>query len=244
MALALAIGWLALGCGSAAPPEEEPGAGETAVASVADAMNTLTPEERADGWRLLFDGRTTEGWRGYRRSDMPAGWQVVDGTLTRVAEAGDIVTVDEFEDFELRLEWRVEPGGNSGIFFRVNEESEYAWERGPEMQVLDDERHADGQAPETSAGANYALHPAPRGVVRPAGEWNEVRLIVNGNHVEHWLNGTKVVEYELGNEDWERRVAASKFSEMPGYGREPRGHIALQDHGDVVAYRNIRIRPL
>jgi Domain of Unknown Function (DUF1080) len=205
-----------------------------------------TPEEPAAGWRPLFDGKTTAGWRGFKTKTLPAGWRVVDGALTRVAQAGDIASEEEFQDFELALEWKVAPGGNSGIFYRVSEapELEYVWQSGPEMQVLDDARHKDGQRPETSAGACYGLYPAPRGVVRPAGEWNQVRILVQGNHVEHWLNQRKVVEYELGSPDWQERVRRSKFAEMPRYGREPRGHLALQDHGDWVAYRNIRIRVL
>ena len=195
-------------------------------------------------WRSLFDGATTTGWRGYQLEDMPEGWQVVDGALTRVAPAGDIVTEDTFANFELALEWQISPGGNSGIFIRAGEAPERIYESAPEMQVLDDAAHADGRTPLTSAGANYGLYPAPDGVVRPAGEWNEVGILVDGAHVEHWLNGTKVVEYELWSPDWEARVADSKFSEWPGYGRETRGHIGLQDHGDLVAYRNIRIREL
>ena len=169
---------------------------------------------------------------------------MVDGALTRVADAGDIVTREQFQDFELALEWKVEPGGNSGIFYRVAEapELETVWQSGPEFQVLDDARHADGRVPETSAGACYGLYPAPRGVVRPAREWNEARIVVRGTHVEHWLNGRRVVAYELGDHDWEERVRRSKFAGLRRYGREPRGHIALQDHGDWVAYRNIRVR--
>jgi hypothetical protein len=204
----------------------------------------LTPEERQAGWRLLFDGQTAAGWRQFKGDRLPAGWRVVDGALTRVAEAGDIVTEEQFGDFELTLEWKVAPGGNSGIFYRVGEapELESVWQTGPEMQVLDDARHQDGARPETSAGACYGLYPAPPGVVRPAGEWNQVRILVQGDHVEHWLNGRKVVEYELGSPDWRDRVRRSKFRELPRYGREPAGHIALQDHGDWVAYRHIKIR--
>jgi hypothetical protein len=219
-------------------------AGSRAMAQKEAAV--LTPEERKAGWQLLFDGKTTTGWRGFKSPTMPAGWQVRDGALTRVAQAGDIVTNGEFRDFEFALEWKVASGGNSGIFFRVSEapELEYVWQSGPEMQVLDDARHKDGERPETSAGACYGLYPAPRGVVHPAGEWNQVRILVQGKRVEHWLNGKMVVEYELGSSDWQSRVARSKFAEMPRYGREPSGHIALQDHGDWVAYRNIRIRVL
>ncbi len=208
------------------------------------AHNTLTAAERAEGWQLLFDGQTTNGWRGFRRPDMPAGWRVVDGELQRVGRGGDIITVEQFADFELKLEWKVEKGGNSGILFRVSEEWDRTWKTGPEMQVLDDERHRDGRRRETSAGANYALYASPPGVVRPAETWNAARIIVQGSHVEHWLNGVKVVEYELWSPEWEGLVAASKWDTLPGYGRQRRGYIALQDHGDWVAYRNIKIRPL
>jgi hypothetical protein len=206
--------------------------------------NTLTPEEAKSGWRLLFDGQTTAGWRGYQKQEMPAGWQVVDGALTRVGEAGDIISVDQFTDFELSLEWKLSPGGNSGIFYRVTEEGEYGYYSGPEMQVLDDAAHPDGRSRLTSAGSAYGLYAPPAGVVRPAGEWNQVRIIVKGPHVEHWLNGQQVVSYELMSPEWEAKVKATKFAEWPQYGRAPRGHIALQDHGDWVAYRNIRIREI
>jgi hypothetical protein len=196
------------------------------------------------GWRPLFDGRTTAGWRGFRMDTVPGGWQVVDGALTRVGEGGDIITTDQFANFELELEWSVVPGGNSGIMFRVTEDSDATYKSGPEMQVLDDAAHRDGQSRLTAAGANYGLDAAPVGVVKPAGEWNAVRLVVNGPHVEHWLNGVKVVEYELWSPAWEAKVAATKFAQWPGYGRARAGHIALQDHGDRVAYRNIRIRVL
>ena len=175
---------------------------------------------------------------------MPRGWQVIDGALTRVDSAGDIVTTKQYGNFELALEWQVARGGNSGIFYRVSEDSDHPWRSGPEMQVLDDAGHPDGRSPLTSAGALYGIYPATPGVVRPAGEWNSVRLVLNGNHVEHWLNGVKVVEAELGSPDWESRVKRSKFGEMPRYGRNASGHIGLQDHGDRVAYRNIKIRPL
>jgi len=208
------------------------------------ARTMLTAEEQAAGWRPLFDGGSPTQWRGYRHNAMPQGWQVVEGALTRVDSAGDIVTRDQYSDFELELEWKVEKGGNSGIFYRVSEDFEYPWQTGPEMQVLDDARHPDGKSPLTSAGALYGLYPAQRGVVHPAGEWNSVRILVQGNRVEHWLNGTKLVAAEIGSPDWQARLARSKFAKMPGYGRNRTGHIGLQDHGNWVAYRRIKIRAL
>lgn len=230
-----------------APPRPDaaaaPAAGTTA-ATEARVLNQLTPAEQQEGWRLLFDGQTLNGWRGYNSQDMPAGWQAVDGALTRTARAGDIITVDQFTNFDLRLEWKTVTGGNSGIFYRAIEGPDPIYHYAPEYQILDDEAHGDGRSELTSAGANYALHPAPRGVVRPVGEWNEARIVVDGNRVEHWLNGQRIVEYELGSADWERRVAESKFAAWPQYGRAPRGHIGLQEHGSFVAFRNIRIREL
>ncbi len=206
--------------------------------------NTLTAEEKQQGFHLLFDGKTTAGWRGFRRDTMPSGWQVLDGELTRVAESGDIITRDQYADFELRLEWKISAKGNSGIMYRVTEAAEQTYETGPEMQVLDDAGHPDGKSRLTSAGSCYGLYPSPAGIEHPAGEWNQVRIVVQGHHVEHWLNGSRVVEYELGSPDWESRMNASKFKQWPGYGRAASGFIALQDHGDRVAYRTIRIKVL
>lgn len=217
--------------------------GSAACAQTGTSAMNSTATAQSD-WRSLFDGRTTAGWRGFRMDTVPAGWQVVDGTLTRVGGGGDVITIEQFANFELELEWRVEPGGNSGIMFRVTEDSDATYKSGPEMQVLDDAAHRDAQSRLTAAGANYGLDPAPVGVVKPAGEWNAVRLVVNGPHVEHWLNGVKVVAYELWTPAWEAKVAATKFAQWPGYGRARSGHIALQDHGDRVAYRHIRIRVL
>lgn len=214
------------------------------AAQAASQTNMLSPAERADGWQLLFDGTSLAAWRGYHMADMPKGWEVVDGALTRTGPGGDIITRQQYGDFELALDWKISEGGNSGVFYRVTEDGDYGYYTGPEMQVLDDARHADGKNPLTSAGACYGLYAAPRGVVKPAGEWNSARIVVRGNHVEHWLNGQKVVSYELGSPEWAAKVAASKFAQWPGYGKAARGYIALQDHGDWVAYRNIRIREL
>jgi hypothetical protein len=213
----------------------------------AQQPNTLTAKERAAGWRLLFDGKTLTGWRGYQMDSMPSGWRVVDGALTRVATAGDIITREQFDNnWELVVDWKTEKGGNSGIFFDVIEAPglNAIYESGPEFQILDNEAFLDVMTPETMTGANYALHRPSKDMRKPLGEWNHARLIVNGNHVEHWLNGVKLLEYEMGSDDWNRRVAASKFKDMPKYGSVRRGYIGLQEHGAMVAFRNIKLRTL
>ena len=207
-------------------------------------VNKLSAAERTGGWRLLFDGHTTDGWRGFKLNAMPDGWKVVDGALTRVAAAGDILTTQKFKNFELTLEWKISEGGNSGIFYRGSEDEDAIYWTAPEMQVLDDAHHEDGKSRLTSAGADYGLYEAPAGIVKPAGQWNQVRLIVNGRHVEHWLNGVRMLQYELYSPDWEMRVRDSKFAVHPKYGRNAEGYIGLQDHGDWVAYRNIKIHVL
>ena len=218
----------------------------TSNGSMTEAQtNTLTRAQQAEGWKLLFDGKTTNGWRNYRKETVGQGWSVVDGVLTRSGDnAGDIITDEQYRNFDFVVDWRVAPGGNSGIFYRATQEGDYIWQSAPEMQILDDERHADGKLPVTSAGSVFALYEAPRGVVKPAGEWNTARVLVNGNHVEHWLNGTKLFEYGLGSDEWKARVEASKFKSMPLFGKAAQGYIGLQDHGDKVEFRNIRIRVL
>jgi Domain of Unknown Function (DUF1080) len=206
--------------------------------------NRLTSEERAQGWKLLFDGKTTNGWRGYQQKTMPDGWQVVDGALVRTGSGTDIITVDQYDSFELSLEWKISAKGNSGVMYRVSEDGEATYHTGPEIQVLDNHGHRDGKNPLTSAGACYALYAPSKDVTRPVGSWNQLRLVVKGNHVEHWLNGEKIVQYEIASPDWNKRVAGSKFKEWPQFGKNARGHIALQEHGNRVDYRNIKIRSL
>jgi hypothetical protein len=223
----------ALACTSGSRPATPAAGNDTAPVTVVAADT---------GWRALFDGRTTAGWRGYRRPDMPAGWEAIDGALTRTGPGGDIITADQFGNFELELEWMVAPGGNSGIFYRVTEVGEAGYHTGPEMQVLDDAAHADGLSRLTAAGSAYGLYPAAPGVAKPAGEWNAVRIVARGPHVEHWLNGTKVLEYELASEPLKAAIAKSKFKDIERFGKPQKGHILLQDHGDAVCYRNVKIR--
>ena len=221
------------------------------VCSLALAMSPLeqpaaplTAAEKADGWKLLFDGQSLSGWRAYQAMTPPAGWKAANGELVRDGDGGDLMTVEEFNDFELRLEWKISENGNSGIMFHVATGDQYPYESGPEFQILHNAGHKDGANPITSAGSNYAMHPPAKDVTNRVGEWNDIRLIVKGTHVEHWMNGEKLLEYEFFSPDWEARVKASKFGTMPGYGRIMRGHIVLQDHGNLVTYRNIKIKTL
>lgn len=193
----------------------------------------------------LFDGRTLNGWRVYRESSQPRGWYVKDGMLTKDATTDDIITTEQFGNFELQLEWRIQAAGNAGIFYRVTEEYEEPYWSGVEYQLLDDAGHRDGKSRLTAAGAAYGLYPAPEGVVKPAGEWNSTKIVVRGARAEHWLNGKKLLEYENGSTDWNTKVAASKFAEWPNFGKARRGYIAIQgDHDGALWLRNIRIREL
>jgi hypothetical protein len=222
------------------------------LSAAGSTPNQLTPAETKAGWRLLFDGRTTSGWRAFKKTDFPTRpWVVRDGALTRVATAGaadhggaDIVTADTFSDFDLRFEWRISPAGNSGLKYFVTEDRE-----GPiahEYQVLDDARHPDGKiGPHRQTAAFYdVLPPAAGKPLRPVGEWNESRILVRGNHVEHWLNGSKVLAYELGSPEVKAAIARSKFKDVSGFGTKLTGRILLQDHGDEVAFRNLKILAL
>jgi len=175
---------------------------------------------------------------------MPAGWQAIDAALMRVDSGGDVITTDQFANFELTLEWQVAEGGNSGIMFRVSESAaDFTHLTGPEFRILDNVGAPD-PGPLGVAGACYGLYAPSQDLTRPAGSWNAIRLIANRSHVEHWLNGVKIVEYELGTPYWLSRVQASPYRDVPTYGREASGQIALQDHGNRVAFRNIKIRVL
>jgi Domain of Unknown Function (DUF1080) len=210
------------------------------------AQGSKSPSRAAGAWRPLFDGKTTAGWRAFMGKGMPAGWQVVDGALTRVDKAGDIVTLDEFDDFELEVDWKIPPKANSGIFYRVVEypEEQSMWMVAPEYQIIDDKGYPAKLKETQHTGANYDLQPPASQPAKPPGQWNTTRILADGPHVEHWLNGVKLVEYEMGSPEWQRLVAESKFKDHPHYGRATKGRIGIQDHGDRIAFRNIRIRAL
>jgi hypothetical protein len=208
--------------------------------------NSLTDAEKAAGWKLLFDGKTTAGWRAYKKDKCPPGWQVADGTLDRVNKAGDLITVDQYASFELVIDWRISRKGNSGVMYHVTEEEDRSAKTGPEVQILD---NIEGEDPQR-AGWCYALYAPPidpkagkpLDTTKPVGQWNTMRILVDGPHVEHWMNGVKYVEYELWSDDWNQRVAKTKFAAWPRFGKAKTGYIALQDHGGEVAFRNVKIR--
>ncbi len=233
---------------------ERPGGADPSPAQLA---NTLTQAELASGWRLLFDGETTTGWRGYNRESFPdTGWAVLDGMLTVGATAtdpdvpigGDIVTTEGYRDFDLKFEFMLTEVANSGVFYRVIEEPGAAiWHHAPEYQVLDDEAYVEMGSMDMNTrltGDNYDLHASGEKKLHGPGEWNSGRIRVAGSIVEHWLNGGRTVEYELGSSRWEERVSASKFAPYPNYGRASSGPIGIQDHGRSAYYRGIKILPL
>jgi hypothetical protein len=196
-------------------------------------------------WRVLFDGTSLDAWRGYRTDKVPSGWSIADGLRAKDGSVGDIVSKDEFGDFELELEWKIAEAGNSGIFYRGTEEYDHIYWSAPEYQLLDDIKAADNKTRLTCAGAAYALYPSPAGHLKPVGEWNRTRIIAKGSHVEHWLNGVKLLEYELWSPEWEAKVKSSKFAMYPNFGRAKKGHIGLQgDHSGALAFRNIRVREI
>jgi hypothetical protein len=207
------------------------------------APNELTSAEKADGWKLLFDGKSTAGWRSFKKQTFPdKGWIVEDGCLKKVADVhgGDILTAATFNDFDLRWEWRIPPRANNGVKYFITEER-----NGPighEYQLIDDSLVKEGKS--STASFYEVLPPSADKPLKPPGQWNESRILVKGSRVEHWLNGQKVLEYELGSEQVKQGVAASKFKNVKGFGEKLKGHILLTDHRDEAWFRNIKIREL
>jgi hypothetical protein len=206
-------------------------------------LNTLTAQEKAQGWKLLFDGHTTKGWRNFKQPGIDAGWKVDHGVLICAdpEHSGDIITTGMYGDFDLAFEWRISKDGNSGVYYHVIEQEKYGFQSGPEYQLLD---NGHGEPPLEQAAGLFGLYAPSKDMTKPVGEFNQSRIKVDHGHVEHWLNGVKVVEYELNSPDFKARMVGTKFAKWPLFATADTGHIALQDHGDVVSFRNIKIKPL
>ncbi|MCX6925785.1 MAG: DUF1080 domain-containing protein [Verrucomicrobia bacterium] len=214
--------------------------------------NQLTDEEKSAGWGLLFDGKTTQGWRSFKKQSFPdKGWVVEDGWLRCLGKGGgnkgggDIITVAEFDDFELQWEWKLAPAANSGVKYFVLETRNAAL--GHEYQLIDGERAEGvdkGNRKQLTASFYAVLAPTIQPPVKPPGEINQSRILVRGNHVDHWLNGVKVLEYECGSETVKAAVAASKFKDTAGFGNKVKGHLLLQDHNGEIWFRNVKLRQL
>jgi hypothetical protein len=245
---------LLVGCGPSSESTES--AGTNADSSMATsnttddstAQNTLTDAEKSEGWQLLFDGQTKNGWHSYNKKGNIDDWKVENGALVlnSTKKDDDIVTDEEFENYHLKLDWNISEGGNSGIIFNVKEAPEYdrSYKTGPEQQILDNERHSDAKIPKHRAGDLYDLIACSTEVVKPAGQWNTAEIIKNNDSLTFRLNGTTTVQTKMYDDAWNKMVAASKFNEWKTFGTIKKGVIALQDHGDKVMFRNIKIRKL
>jgi hypothetical protein len=216
----------------------------------APGVATLTDAEKAAGWKVLFDGTSADNFRGYNKDKLPDGWKVTDGALVRSGKgAGDIVTKEQYDSFDLVLEYKIGKGGNSGLMFRVMEvKGKPPYDSGPEVQILD---NVAGKDPQRSGWLYQMYQPPadpktgkPLDATKPVGEWNQMRFLLDGNKGATWMNGTKYYEFEIGTEEWKARLAKSKFAKWENFAKATKGHICLQDHGDEVAFRNIKIRPI
>jgi len=224
----------------------------TAVFMLTVLVVTAVQATKTSKWKKLFDGKTTTGWHSYNKTKV-AGWMAMNGTLMSHGKSGDLVTDDEYENFEFEFEFKTSPKGNSGVIYKVVEDPKNpSYFSGPEYQVIDDEGYPpfnDGGKmvrinDKQKTGANYDMYPPTQNVAKPAGQWSKGKIMVKNNHVEHWLNGKKVVEYQYGSDDWKEKLAKSKFSKWPYATPHAKGKIALQDHSDPISYRNLRIRTL
>ena len=224
------------------------------VLAQSTSHNTLSAAEQQAGWRLLFDGTSLAAWRGYQQAELPEGWTAIDGIMTKTRVTNDIVTREQYGDFELTLEWKLPLRGNSGIFYRATEKETKVYWSAPEYQLAEDSLTPDSRNIMTSVAAVHSFYPSKRGVARPAGEWNTTRIVAHGAHIEHWLNGQLIAEYELWSPEWMRKLHGDpsdpnskplKFAPYKDFGMAKRGHIAIQgDHNGVLEMRNIKIREL
>jgi len=211
-------------------------------------MNTLSEKEEQDGWKLLFNGSDFDGWKTFQGGEI-TGWKVINGVLNNSGvgsdHGGDIVTKKKYKNFELYIEWKIDPQSNSGIFYHVNEKVGKAiYESGPEYQLIDDKGWPNKLNDNQYSAANYAMHPPRVSAVKDVSEWNQTRIIVDGTHVQHYLNGELVVDYHLWDADWQLRKEKGKWKDFPEYGIAKTGNIGLQDHGGLAQFRNIKIREI
>jgi hypothetical protein len=224
------------------------------AARLSASCPALSADEKKAGWVQLFDGTTMKGWHGYNGQKTPA-WKIADCSLETAGTEGnygsdqraDLSTDQQFTNFELLIDWKASKGGNSGVMYGVVEDPKYktAWMTGPEYQFIDDIGFPEKLQEWQKAGANYAMHVASADKpLKPVGEWNTTKIVVDGKHVEHWLNGKKVVEFERWNDEWQKLRDSGKWKDAPDYGKAATGHIVLQDHGSAFAFRNIKLRPL
>lgn len=220
--------------------------------STKDSDNTLTRDELKEGWVLLFNGENTDGWRGYNMDQLPSAWKVTEGTLMSAGEGGDIggdiITVKKYENFDLMIDWKLSPEGNSGILYHIIEGPELhsTYYSGPEYQIIDDIGFPGGVGPFNSTGADYAMTPADTimKVLHPVGNWNSSRIVFDHGKVTHYLNGQKIVEFTAWSDDWNSKVESGKWKKYPEYGKAKTGYIGLQDHGSKIWFKNIKLREL
>lgn len=216
-------------------------------ATLAGPDNTLTEKEKKEGWKLLFDGKTTNGWKTYKNKESD-GWQIANGELSckleGVKSRADLITVEKYGDFELLVDWKVAPSANSGIVYRCNEENGSSYESGNEYQLIDDEGYKEKLEDWQKSGADYAMHPPSKIAAKPAGQYNTTKIVAKGAHVEHWLNGVKVADFEMWTPEWQALKAKSKFKDKADWATLKVGQIALQDHGGGLSFKNIKIRKI
>ncbi|MGI4727431.1 MAG: 3-keto-disaccharide hydrolase [Janthinobacterium lividum] len=220
-----------------------------ALTHFASAQNQLTKTEQQQGWKMLFNGKNTDGWHSYLKPKTEAAWMVKDGALTLDPKAegqGDLLTNKEYENFELAVEWKISAEGNSGIIFGVHEDPVFnaTYDTGIEMQVLDNKGAEDNKKANHLAGSLYDMKAPSADVAKPAGEWNMVKIRKEKGHLTFWMNGTKTIETQMGSPEWESFINNSKFKTWKNFAKYPKGHLALQDHGHEVAFRNIMIKEL
>lgn len=216
------------------------------MSSSAVAQNVLTDQEKKDGWQLLFDGKSMGHWRNFKKAELSPQWIIKDGAMVKTKGGGDIITKEQYENFDLKLEWKIAEGGNSGIFILANETAadRKIYSRAPEIQLLDNERHPDNKPASHRSGSLYDMIAAPAQSQKPAGEWNTLRILFSNRHLQVWQNGVVAVDVKLGSDAWNKALQASKFKNWQGFAESLTGHIGIQEHGAEVSLRNIKIKKL